>query len=126
MDEEFLNACINGDIERVKRLIRVVDPSTANNWAIRLASQFGHKDVVQLLLADPRVDPSVGDNMPILLASQYGKIDVVRLLLDDPRVDSSAGDNQAIRYAKQYPNVVQLLTEHQFRLDGPEYNKNIL
>jgi hypothetical protein len=37
-----------------------VDPSAADNYAIRYASKKGHYDVVELLLADERVDPSCG------------------------------------------------------------------
>jgi hypothetical protein len=50
------------------------------------------------------------------------------LLLADSRVDITEYDNEAIKWARQngYTEIVDLLTEHQFRLDGPEYDKNIL
>jgi len=83
---------------------------------------------VRLLLADPRVNPITNDNLAIRWASQFGHIEIVRLLLTDPRVDPSAHDNDAIRLAKLngHTEVVNLLTEYIYRLDGPEYNKNIL
>ena len=34
-----------------------VDPSADNNFAIRIASEKGHMDVVKVLLADPRLSP---------------------------------------------------------------------
>ena len=39
-----------------------VDPSAENNYAIKLASHFGHQEVVKLLLSDARVDPSARNN----------------------------------------------------------------
>ena len=57
MKQEFIEACKNGDLARVKDLLtKGVDPSTSNNYAIGLASRKGHIEIVKLLLADPRVD----------------------------------------------------------------------
>jgi ankyrin repeat protein len=67
--------------------------------AIRLASKYGHAEVVRLLLNDPRVDPSAYSNHAIRLASWKGHVEVVKLLLNDPRVDPSDRDNVAIRWA---------------------------
>ena len=40
-----------------------VDPSALDNYAIRLASQNGHLEIVSILLSDSRhsVDPSASD-----------------------------------------------------------------
>ena len=46
-----------------------VDPSNADNTAIRRASYNGHSTVMELLLADPRVDPSALENDAIRWAS---------------------------------------------------------
>uniref|UniRef100_A0A6C0JTJ4 Uncharacterized protein n=1 Tax=viral metagenome TaxID=1070528 RepID=A0A6C0JTJ4_9ZZZZ len=102
------------------------DPSTQNNYAIRWAAYNGHADVVRLLLEDPRVDPSAKNNDALQYACSRGYIDIVRLLLADPRIDPS--DQRALRSAKRnnHTEIINLLTEHQFRLDGPEYNKNII
>ncbi len=42
-----------------------VDPSAYDNYAVKYASERGHRDVVQLLLTDSRVNPSSGDNYAI-------------------------------------------------------------
>ena len=46
-----------GNIDAVDNLINVlnVNPSTNNNYPIRSAIMFGHIDVVNLLISDPRV-----------------------------------------------------------------------
>ena len=88
-------------------------PSAYNNWAIRMASDNGHTDVVSLLLKDNRVDPSVYDNWAIRMASENGHTDVVRLLLKDNRVDPSVYDNYAVKFAsdKGRTEVVKLLLD---------------
>jgi len=57
------------------------------------ACQSGHKEVVSLLLADPRIEPnhqSVSDGAtPFSKSCQYGRPEVVSLLLADPRIDPS-------------------------------------
>ena len=67
--------------------------------AIRLASQYGHTEVVKLLLSDPRVNPADDNNFFICFASKNGHLNVVKLLLSDPRVDPSDNNNQAISWA---------------------------
>ena len=67
-----------------------VDPSTDNNYAIRLASRYGHVEVVKVLLQDPRVDTSADDNAAIRWASENRRVEVVKVLLQDPRVNPSA------------------------------------
>ena len=56
-----------------------VDPSTNDNYPIRIASEKGHTEIVRMLLEDPRVDPSADDNEAIQNASNSGYIEMVRL-----------------------------------------------
>uniref|UniRef100_A0A6C0JXA3 Uncharacterized protein n=1 Tax=viral metagenome TaxID=1070528 RepID=A0A6C0JXA3_9ZZZZ len=126
--DQFITACKNGDISTVKCLLPTIDLSANDKYAVIWASRYGYVELIRLLLTDPRFDPSFRDNEAIQLAVLYGRTDVVRLLVADPRVDSSILDNWAINAAKRDGNtkLVDLLTEYQFRLDGPEYNRNIL
>lgn len=112
----FVRACEIGFTYAVKQLLPCgVDV----NKALRKASQNGHLDVVNLLLADSRVNPSAdcgcgfrglrGVCCAIGLASQNGHLDVVKLLLADPRV--SAGIDGALGEASRngHLDIVKLL-----------------
>jgi hypothetical protein len=60
--------------------------------SLKDACKNGHvnMDILNLLLADPRVDPSSQDSLALYNAVR---------LLQDPRVDPTAGNNRAIRLA---------------------------
>jgi surface antigen len=89
------------DLEMVELLLPFVDPSTLNNYAIRIASLNGHLEVVVRLLQDGRVDPSALNNDAFGCASEKGHLAVVDRLLQDGRVDPSADNNYAIRWASR-------------------------
>jgi hypothetical protein len=90
-----------------------VDPASKNNYAIRVATLFSHKEVVQLLLKDERVDPAAQYNQAIRYATEDGHKEVVQLLLQDDRVDPAADNNYAIRHAAKngHKEVVQFLLQ---------------
>ena len=54
-----------------------------------LTSAMSHSmvDIVELLIADPRVDPTAKNNNAIRMASRNGHTETVALLLADPRVE---------------------------------------
>ena len=58
IQQEFLDYCESGDINKAKKLLNDsrVDPSYKDNWVIRWSSMYGHIDVVRHLLKDSRVD----------------------------------------------------------------------
>ena len=112
LKERFNLAVRNGVVWLLQECIDAgYDPSAYENWAIRLAADHGHPEVVKVLLADPRVDPSAANNFAIRSASQNGHLEVVKALLADKRVNPSVHDNFAIRYASycNYIEVVKLL-----------------
>ncbi len=108
--EEFSTALREGDVITVKRLLKnpKVDPA---DHTFRLPSEYGHADVVQLLLEDGRVDPTAKNNYAIVRSSQLGHAGVVQLLLADGRADPAVKNNYAIRWSSQngHAGVVQLL-----------------
>jgi len=55
------------------------DPTANDNYAIRLASYYGHAAVVKLLL-EHGADPKAGNNYAIQWASKNEHIDVVEVL----------------------------------------------
>src|SRR3972149_5184807 len=99
---------------RVENLLEIEETDLVfNNWKriyyallktkdLKVYAEKGDSEVVELLLADPRVDPSVNNNFAIRMASEYGRNKVVALLLVNSRVDPSANDNYAIRRASEY------------------------
>ena len=54
-----------------------VNPALDDNEAIRLASLYGHTDIVRMLLERPEVNPTAHNNQAIRLASLNGRTDVV-------------------------------------------------
>jgi hypothetical protein len=61
---------------------REVDPSSRNNYFVRLASSKGFAEIVKLLLTDPRVNPSVKDNEALFNAVRNGNIETVKVLME--------------------------------------------
>lgn len=76
-----------------------VDPRAKDNWAIRMASQNGHRHVVRFLLGLKRVDPSAEDNYATRFACSNGHLGVVRMLLADHRCNPADQDNEALMWA---------------------------
>jgi len=77
-----------------------------------MASQNGHKEVISLLLADPRIDPNMPRDTgatPFFIVCQEGQKEVASLLLADPRIDPNMPlDDQStpLWYASQNGHLV--------------------
>ncbi|KAJ3334169.1 hypothetical protein HDU76_008631 [Blyttiomyces sp. JEL0837] len=112
----FWKACRHGQSEVVQYLLNestVILLADLNNTYIRAAAQYGHAEVVKLLLATGEVDASFGGNIAIVLAATNGHAEVVKLLLAVDSVDAGDRNNEAIRKAAAngHTNVVKLLLE---------------
>lgn len=94
----FFKSCKYNNLWLADKLIIKfgVDPSTQQNTAIRIASEFGSLEIVDRLLQDPRVNPTDKNNSALNLASSRGHVKVVDRLLKDSRVDPSVGDSHAL------------------------------
>ena len=103
----MLNACKEGDIARVQKLLNNrTDPTVENyNQALRYASLYGYTKIVEILLQDGRADPTHWNNWIIKIACDYGYGDIVELLLQDGRVDPTAGENCCIRFSSIYGHI---------------------
>jgi ankyrin repeat protein len=108
------------------------DPSMGKNYAIRLAAQYGHLEIVKLLLKDKRVNPAAEYNFAIRWASKHNHIEIVKLLLKDKRVNPAAENNRALFWAAENQNkdMVKLLLQDKRVLseDLPsnlKYNKEL-
>ena len=81
-----------GCYNNVKLLIEFdwTDPSAEQYVVLRYAALHGRLDIVERLLADPRVDSSVAGYAALINAARKGHLNVVILLLAEPKVDPSA------------------------------------
>lgn len=107
----------NGYVEIVRTLLvqhrDSVDPSSDGNVLITRACAEGHKDVVKVLLTDPRVSPEANANSPFRLACRNGHVKIARFLLRDSRVEPHSCNNEALRKASEngHAEVVELLLD---------------
>jgi len=112
MCNDLFEACRNGDLERVKRLVESgFDPKANDNLPIQWASAKGHLEVVKYLVG-LGCDPKTHNNWAIQSASENGHLEVVKYLVSlgcDPQAD----DNRTIKWASYYGHleVVKYLLE---------------
>lgn len=95
------HACSAGDATGAQLLLAGADPSTDDSACLRRASESGHADVVELLLADRCADPSACESECLREASRNGHANVVELLLADQRADPSAFESACLREASR-------------------------
>jgi ankyrin repeat protein len=90
-----------------------VNPSANDYEAFRLASAYGHSDIVRLFLERSDVNPGAHDNDAIRLASVFGNTDVVRILLKRSDIHPGAQDNEALINAAKhgYTDILKLLLD---------------
>ena len=81
MDMLLLPICVCGGFCR-STSTRNVDPATKGNQAIYSTAEFGHTEIVRLLLGDSRVNPTL-KNCTIYSAVAAAHIEIVQFLLDD-------------------------------------------
>jgi hypothetical protein len=76
-----------------------------------MASKYGYKSIVQMLLEHPKVDPALDpNNHAIVYAAFAGHLDIVDLFLENPRVDATKCISLANRgWFLHYPEVVERL-----------------
>jgi ankyrin repeat protein len=111
---DFINYCKTGNLQQVQLLLQNGYVPNANDYAIQWASEYGHLDIVKLLL-DPKYgcDPTAYKNYAIQMASFEGHLDVVQLLLQHG-CDPTDYDNLAIQFASKngHLDLVKLLLQH--------------
>ncbi len=113
MQESFITACTDGNIEEVKKLLQ--DPNVdlnIENAALTSAAMYGRIEVMKLLLQDEKVSPSGHHNYPIIWASCFGYFEAVKLLSEHPSFDSSLGIDCAIKKANanEHNKIAEFLT----------------
>ena len=73
-----------------------VDAAVDDSLPLRVAAEWGHTDVLRLLLSHPAVDPAAVDSYALRWAAMLGHAAAVRLLLDDGRSDVYAREGDAL------------------------------
>jgi len=82
MNREFTDACKNGQLEAVKRLVDSgADIHFDDDCALRFACNYGHLEVAKFLL-DHSADLHSYDDCALEWACENGHLEVVKLLLD--------------------------------------------
>lgn len=101
----LINAARKGDLKKVNEILAngKVDPAANSNEALRWAAFNGHFEVVDCLLAIPKVAKAaaVKDNYALCWAAENGHFLVVDRLLAIPAVEAAAAvaENEALREA---------------------------
>ena len=101
---DFFTFVKKGDVAKVKNCIEhgYINPSILENRAIRVASQYGHLEMVQYLLSLPKsfgVVVSTKNNSALRMAVEEERENIVRYLLSLPPsfgVDVRAKNNLVV------------------------------
>jgi ankyrin repeat protein len=86
-EHAFHEAIRNGHLTAVQHMLATgYDPSYFHSVALYIACGHGTLDIVDTLLADPRVGPNGLDDEPLRAAASHGQTEVVRRLLAHPKL----------------------------------------
>ncbi len=102
-----------GYVDIVRTLLEnsQVDPTANNNRAVWAASENMDLEIVDVLLADPRVQKKPAEDEILLMACQEGLEELAMLLMKGGRADPTAYENHAIKVMSKTgnPQMVRLL-----------------
>lgn len=107
-----------------------VDITTNRHLAIRIASEYGHVEVVKILLQEDEVDPTINNNSPLRGACWNNQLEIVKLLLNWKKLDQDDDliyvdptdlNNSALRWSSWSGNV-EIVTEL-LEWEGPNGEK---
>ena len=127
---ELHMACIHGNLDKVQHLnIQDMDADTLNGvdqdnkTAIETAANYGHAEIVSLLLTCENIVVNLPVPIPstnqyrrcnrhsaLVWASHHGNVEIVSMLLEDIRVNTAIALQVAVM--EGYSDVVRLLLKH--------------
>ena len=85
-EKTFLDACIDGDLELVRTGLKTNNPTLQRLLSLRFACEWGHLDIIRLIMEDERVDPSAHNNWALVHSMESDKQESIDVLLEDDRV----------------------------------------
>jgi hypothetical protein len=62
-------ASLYGNVKAIRAMLLSRDPSEDLSYALRVATHYGHTEIVRVLLKDKRVDPTAFDNAALFSSS---------------------------------------------------------
>ena len=110
--DTVVRACINGNLEIVRLLVRLGADINSDGEPLRYAVSYGHLDIVDFLLK-AGADIHIAEDSLMNTAGRFGNLEIMKLLLKygaDPKIDSNLTLLQASTYG--HDSVVKLLIEH--------------
>lgn len=95
MEDELVEAALNGNLEEVKHLLsQGVDIDVSNGAPLHRASYAGHTDVVKYLLSQ-KADPNANYTSALNTAAYKGNLDIAKALVD-AKADIHAENYQGV------------------------------
>ncbi len=123
-NQQFLEACRNGDMEETKRLVKdhQVDIHIQDDLAFKWACVNGHLEIAKWLVQNHQVDVHSNNEHAFRLTSETGKIDIAKWLVHDHQVDIRVNNEHAFKWAwyKEYVKIIEWLIE-EYRYSGAPY-----
>lgn len=104
---EFKEACENGDIEKVKRMLiedteNVIDLFAYYSGFIRTCAG-GHLDISKLLVKEsPGLNVSIYEDLPLNCACRYGHLHIVKWLIENFSVNVHVNEDKPFRTTCEY------------------------
>lgn len=108
------DACADGDLEKVKELIKNgADPHADENLAISYTGIMGRVEILKYLVDECNVDPLYDDGIMLVNASVCGRLEVIKYLVEECGADVSASNHRVLQEASKngHLEVVRYLIE---------------
>lgn len=112
--KKFFKACRKGDLATVRDLSshKDIDTHDQNEYALRLAVEYGHLDIARYLISECDADVHVDDEIILRNAVGDGNLQTIKYLVEECGADIHADNEAALNDATQGQlDVVKYLVE---------------
>jgi hypothetical protein len=127
-NQDFLEACKGGQIEKAKRLVQdhSVDVHVSDESAFRRACCNGHIEIVKWLVQDHQVDVHIWNESAFQSACYNGCIEIAKWLVYNHQVDIHADNGWVFLWVcreRQIETINWLVEEYRYS-ESPYYYHN--